>query len=164
MFDATVPHGWHYSWKSCGLRSLEDPVIDAMVEGAMGARSPRSYAVLFHLGGAVADAAPDATAYARRDVAHELNVNAVWLPHEEVGDAETAWARGFVDALAPYAAGAYVNFLDRDDGDRLPEAFGPSTYERLTALRRRFDPDGVFEGRWGAVPTVPGRASPPRSS
>lgn len=152
MFDAGVPAGWHYYWKSAGLRSLDEAVIRTMVEQAGRARSPWSYTVVFHLGGAIADLDPAATAYSRRDVAYELNVNAVWLPHEKVGDAETAWARAFVADLEPHRAGAYLNFLDRDDEERMPAAFGPAAYERLVALRQRFDPGGVF--RPGAAAAV----------
>ena len=52
--DDTVPHGWHYYWKSTNLTGLSDEVIDVIAEHAYGAGSPRSYAVMFHLGGAVA--------------------------------------------------------------------------------------------------------------
>ena len=142
--DATVPPGWHYYWKSTGVRRLDDPVIDTMVEHAGRARSPWSYAVLFHLGGAVADVETGATAYSRRDVAHELNVTAVWLPDQDLGVAETAWARGYVADLPSHDAGVYVNFMDRDDEARAATAYEPRVYRRLTDLRSRFDPDGVF--------------------
>ncbi len=99
---------------------------------------------MFHLGGAVADAEPDATAYSRRHIAHELNVDAVWLPHQTIGDSERAWARGFIGDLEPQNAGAYLNFLDQDDQERMPGAFGRHAYTRLTDLQRRIDPDGVF--------------------
>jgi FAD/FMN-containing dehydrogenase/DNA-binding HxlR family transcriptional regulator len=145
MLDGIVPHGWHYYWKALGLVSLADGAIDAMVDHTPAARSPWSFAIMFHLGGRVADAAPEATAYSRRHVTHELNVNAVWLPHEPLGDAETGWARAFAADLAPHASGAYVNFLDRDDHDRQPTAFAPPAYQRLLGLRERFDPDHVFQ-------------------
>lgn len=64
---------------------------------------------MFHLGGAVAEVDECATAYSRRDVAHEVNINAVWLPHEPIGDAETAWAKAFFAGLQPRSAGAYRN-------------------------------------------------------
>ncbi len=151
MFDTTVAHGWHYYWKSAGLRKLEDAVIATMVNHADRAASPRSYALLFHLGGAVTEADPTVTAYSRRDIPHELNVNAVWLPNQTIGPAESTWARDFITALDPYHAGVYVNFLDRDDDDRRTAAFSAGAYERLTELRRRLDPDQVFQPRHGAA-------------
>jgi FAD binding domain len=52
--DDTVPHGWHYYWKATNLTGMSDEVIDIIAEHAYGATSPRSYAAMFHLGGAVA--------------------------------------------------------------------------------------------------------------
>jgi FAD/FMN-containing dehydrogenase/DNA-binding HxlR family transcriptional regulator len=146
MMDATVPHGWHYYWKSTGLRELSDRAIDAMVDHAARATSVRSYATLIHLGGAIAEIDPDSTAYSRRSVPYELHVNGVWLPHEPIGGPETAWARNFVAALESDHAGVYVNFMDRDDGERTASAFGSEAYRRLTALRQAVDPDRVFSG------------------
>ncbi|MFN2556075.1 MAG: FAD-binding protein [Nitriliruptorales bacterium] len=144
MFDGGVPPGWHYYWKTAGLRRLDDDVIDKIVDHTDRSQSPWSYAVLFHLGGAVAEIDPEATAYSHRDVAHELNVNAVWKPQETIADGETAWARDFIAALQPHHAGVYLNFLDHDDQHRVAEAFTTSAHRRLIELQQRFDPDQVF--------------------
>jgi FAD/FMN-containing dehydrogenase/DNA-binding HxlR family transcriptional regulator len=143
--DATVPHGWHYYWKGAGLGPLDDAAFATMVDQAARARSPWSFAVLFQLGGAVADVEPDDTAYSRRDVAHELNVNAAWLPHEPLAEHETDWARSFVAALEPHHEGVYVNFLDRDDESRAATAFSPEARHKLAALRAELDPDGLLQ-------------------
>ena len=74
----------------------------------------------------------------------ELNVNAVWQPHQTIGDAKRAWARAFVGGLEPYHAGTYLNFLDHDDLHRTPAAFRDDAHTRLAQLQRRFDPDGMF--------------------
>lgn len=114
----TVRHGWHYYWKAMNLAGLSDDTIATIAEHVCAARSSRSYAAIFHFGGAVARVAPGATAYAGRDVAHNIIIDAVWLPEEsgEHAAAERAWARRFLQALRPHrAAGVYVNFLDADD-------------------------------------------------
>ena len=102
--DDTVPHGWHYYWKATNLAGLSDEVIDVVAEHAYAASSPRSYAAMFHMGGAVARVPRDATAYAGRDVDHNIIIDAVWLPEQsgEHAAAETAWARGFLHALQPH--------------------------------------------------------------
>jgi hypothetical protein len=151
MNDVTVPHGWHYYWKSTGLRRLDDVDIDTIVEHSARPRSPWSFAIMFHLGGAVAESEPDATAYSRRDVAHELNVNAVWLPHQAIGDTERAWARAFIADLEPHHAGTYLNFLDQDDQQRTGDAFRPHAYTRLIDLQCRVDPDRVFQSQLRTV-------------
>jgi FAD/FMN-containing dehydrogenase len=145
--DDTVPHGWHYYWKGTSLTRLTDEVVDVVAEHAYDATSPRSYAAIFHLGGAVARVPRDATAYPGRDVAHNMVIDAAWLPEQAdiVGGAETAWARAFVGALQPHRAGVYVNFLDNDDDpSRVREAYGAATYSRLAAVKARYDPENVF--------------------
>jgi FAD/FMN-containing dehydrogenase len=145
--DDTVPHGWHYYWKGTGIPGLSDEVIEAIAEHAHRTRSPRSYAGIFHMGGALARVPRDATAYSGRDVAHNIVVDAVWLPdqHDSLAASETAWAREFVDALAPHRAGVYVNFLDADDdAGRVREAYGEDTFERLATVKATYDPDNVF--------------------
>ena len=109
--DATVPHGWHYYWKGTNLAALSDAVIDIVADHAYRATSPRSYAAMFHMGGAVARAPRGATAYPERNVDHNMSIDAAWLPEQDdtVGAAETTWARAFFDALEPHRAGVYVN-------------------------------------------------------
>jgi FAD/FMN-containing dehydrogenase len=156
--DDTVPHGWHYYWKATNLTRLSDEVIDALADHAYAASSPRSYAAIFHMGGAVARVPHDATAYANRDVGHNMSIDAVWLPDEsgEHADAETAWARGFLEALQPHGAGVYVNFLDADDDtSRVREAYGDDTYRRLAEVKAKYDPENVFHNNKNIRPTDP---------
>jgi FAD/FMN-containing dehydrogenase len=169
--DDTVPHGWHYYWKSTNLAGLSDGAIAAIADHAYTAGSPRSYAVMFHMGGAVARVPHDATAYAARDVAHNIIIDGVWLPDEsgEHAAAETAWARRFLHALQPQAAvGVYVNFLDSDDDtSRVREAYGEHSYRRLADVKARYDPDNAFHHNknirpGSAISTKPARQSTPR--
>jgi FAD/FMN-containing dehydrogenase len=158
--DDTVPHGWHYYWKATDLTGLSDAVIDIVAEHAYRATSPRSYAAMFHMGGAVARVPRDATAYPGRDVDHNIVIDAAWLPEQDdaVGAAETAWARGFLDALQPHRAGVYVNFLDADDDTgRVHEAYGDDTYRRLAEVKAKYDPDNVFHVNKNIRPRVPAR-------
>ncbi len=147
-FDDTVPHGWHYYWKATNLVDLSDDVIAVVADHAYAAGSPRSYAAMFHMGGAVARVPHDATAYAARDVTNNIVIDAVWLPDESSGRAaaETAWARRFLHALQPHrAGGVYVNFLDSDDdASRVHEAYGDRIYRRLAEVKAKYDPDNAF--------------------
>jgi FAD/FMN-containing dehydrogenase len=140
--DDTVPHGWHYYWKGTSLDGLSDDALAAIADHAY-AGSPRSYAAMFHMGGAVARVPRDATAFGGRDVAHHFVIDAVWLPGES-GEAETAWAQRFFEALRPPGAGVYVNFLDADDDPRVREAYGDPTYRRLAEVKAAYDPDNAF--------------------
>ena len=145
LFDPTVPHGWHYHWKTCELPPLEDRAIDILCEQAARITSPRSYIIVFQLGGAVARTPTGATAFAQRDAAHNVNVNAVWLPGDPDAERHVRWADETYTALTPVARGrAYVNFLAREAQERVREAYGAETYARLAALKRRYDPENVL--------------------
>jgi FAD/FMN-containing dehydrogenase len=146
--DDTVLHGWHYYWKATSLAGLSNDAIASIADHAYRAGSPRSYAAIFHMGGAIARVPPDATAYAGRDVAHNIIIDAVWLPEEASKHAasETAWARRFHQALHPNGAGSvYVNFLDADDDtSRTREAYGDHAFQRLAQVKAMYDPDNFF--------------------
>ena len=151
--DPTVPHGWHYYWKSTDITGLEDGAIDGIVEHATAIESPRSYALIFQLGGALARIDEDATAYSHRSAAFNVNINGVWLPDEPIAEQEIAWTRGFFDALEPWQAGVYVNFLGEEGEARVRTAYGEAKYGRLVALKDRFDPDNVFRMNQNITPS-----------
>jgi FAD/FMN-containing dehydrogenase len=46
--------------------------------------------------------------------------------------------------MQPFASGAYVNFMSDEPADRLRAVYGADKYERLVALKRRYDPENVF--------------------
>jgi FAD/FMN-containing dehydrogenase len=145
LFDPTVPHGWHYHWKTCELPPLEDRAIDLLCEQAGRITSPRSYIIVFQLGGAVARVPADATAFTQRDAAYNVNINAVWLPDDPEAERHVQWADDAFAALQPAARDrSYINFLADERQERVRAAYGPRAYGRLVALKRRYDPDNVL--------------------
>jgi FAD/FMN-containing dehydrogenase len=162
--DDTVPHGWEYYWKSTNLAGLTDGVVGVIADHVFQANSPRTYAAVFHMGGAVARVPRGATAYAGRDADHTIVIDAVWRPEEsgELAAAEKAWAQRFLDALQPHRAdGVYVNFLDADDDTRVKEAYGDETYRRLAQVKATYDPENVFHHNKNIRPIEAGRARSP---
>jgi FAD/FMN-containing dehydrogenase len=143
--DTTVAHGWHYYWKSTHLPELHDDVIDVIVEHAFACTSPRSYAAMFHLKGAVSRVVEGATAFGNRQASHAITLDGAWRPGEDYADRDIAWARRFFDALGRFREGVYVNFLGSDeDPGRVREAYGDSVYGRLADVKTRYDPGNVF--------------------
>jgi FAD/FMN-containing dehydrogenase len=144
-FDAGAPHGWHCYWKSCELPALTDHTIDLLAEHASRIESPRSYIIMFHMGGAVARVPEDATAYSHREAVHNVNIDAVWLPVErDQAERGPAWARAAYEALAPHQLGVYVNFLGDEGQERVRSAYGDEKYQQLSEIKARYDPDNVF--------------------
>src|SRR5262245_14341613 len=145
MFDPMVPHGWHRYWKSVELPALTDAAIDTLVEHASVQTSPRSYCIVFQLGGALARVGEDETAFSQRDAAHNVNINAVWTEDDLEPERHIAWARDYFDALQPHASRrVYVNFLGDEGQDRVRAAYGERSYERLARLKRTYDPSNFF--------------------
>ena len=56
-----------------------------------------------------------------------------------------AWVREVWDAMAPFSLGTlYVNSIVEDDGAAVRSAYRPETFERLTALKAKYDPTNFF--------------------
>jgi FAD/FMN-containing dehydrogenase len=143
--DSTVVHGWSYYWKSTHLPEIRDELIDVIAEHAFSCSSPRSYAAMFHLKGAVSRVPEGATAFGNRQASHAITLDGVWRPGEDFGDRDTAWAKRFFTALGRFREGVYVNFLGGDeDPGRVREAYGESVYDRLVEVKTMYDPDNVF--------------------
>jgi hypothetical protein len=154
-FDAGAPHGWHCYWKSCELPALTDETIDLLAEHAHRIESPRSYIIMFHMGGAVARVPEDATAYSQRAAVHNVNIDAVWLPAEEDrAEREPSWARTAYEALAPHQVGVYVNFLGDEGEERVRSAYGEPKYRQLAEIKAKYDPENVFRLNQNIRPAV----------
>jgi FAD/FMN-containing dehydrogenase len=144
-FDPFVPHGWHRYWKSVELPVLDDAAIETLVEHAAAQTSPKSYCIVFQLGGALARVGTEETAFSQRAAAYNVNVNAVWTEDDPDAESHIAWARAYFDALLPHAGGrVYLNFLGEEGDNRVRQAYDARTYERLIELKRVYDPTNFF--------------------
>jgi len=154
MFDPLVPHGWHRYWKAVEVPPLTDDAIDTLVEHSSAPTSPKSYTIVFQLGGALARVGEDETAFGQRDAAHNVNINAVWTEEDPDAERHIAWARGFFDAMQPHAGGrVYVNFLGEEGCNRVRQAYGAQNHERLVELKRAYDPTNFFRMNQNISPT-----------
>ena len=91
----------------------------------------------------IADVASADSAYTHRQAPVILNINTRW----DDGDAERHidWTRALWAATRPFSAGGvYVKFLGQEGAERVLEAYGPEKFERLVALKRKFDPTNFF--------------------
>jgi hypothetical protein len=99
---------------------------------------------LRHLGGALAT--PPAGAGALSHISAPYVLNAVGAAHDpEMYGATFAELGGVVDAMAPWDAGSYLNFVERPTSS----VFDRETAARLGAVKAAFDPDRIFTLRSG---------------
>lgn len=82
----------------------------------------------------------DATAFAHRDKQALVLVTNFGSPSTDPANrTQRVW-----QALSPYAEGVYVNFLADEGEQRVHDAYPPTTYLRLAALKKRYDPFNLF--------------------
>jgi FAD/FMN-containing dehydrogenase len=108
----------------------------------------------------VARVPADATAFVHRAAPFDLIVIAGGFRPGET-EKNFAWARGVSSAMRPFmSGGVYVNYLDADAGaDAVRAAYGPA-WDRLVALKTKYDPDNVFRLNQNIRPTTPVRIPP----
>jgi hypothetical protein len=136
LLDPGAPPGRHHYWKNATYATLTDATIDTLAGAAEDLPSPETEIHLQHLGGAVGRVADVETAFASRHAGYFINLLGTTSSSEEFGalrsKVRNLYGRLTSEALSP----RLPNFVSQDDGD------WPS--ERLTGLRRRYDPDGLF--------------------
>jgi hypothetical protein len=155
MYDAAFPHGWWYYFRSCDVAELNDDIIDVMVDHGHHIESPITSLALWQMGGAVSRVGEGETAFNGRGAGHTFNINGNTMTVEGFAH-EREWARGLWTALEPYHTGVYVNVLMDEGEDRVRQAYGAAKYDRLRALKRKYDPDNLFR--------LTRTSRPPRSS
>jgi hypothetical protein len=143
MFDLSFQHGWWYYMRACDVAELTDEVIDITVDHSLRINSPLTAFPIWQRGGAAARVGEDETAFGGRSAGHTFNITAVTATGEGF-DQEREWVRNFWSALEPYHTSVYVNFLMEEGEERIRQAYGAEKYDRLKALKRRYDPDNFF--------------------
>src|SRR6266542_4350043 len=142
-FDPLLTPGARNYWKSHNFTELADGALNTIIDFAGKLPSPQCEIFIGLIAGAPNRIAPEAMAYGHRDAKFVLNVHGRW---DDAKDDQKCigWAREFFNASAPYAsAGAYVNFMTAEEGERVATAYG-SNYDRLVEIKRRYDPENVF--------------------
>ena len=147
LLDEGFPPGLQNYWKSNFLKDLDDKAIEIIVDHVSKAPSPNSAVGIEQLGGAVSRVGMDDTAFNHRDARYNLLIVGMW-PDPAAKDENMKWVRDLWDAMEPYSSGGvYVNYLgqEADEGaERVKAAYGPEKYERLVALKNKYDPTNLF--------------------
>ena len=144
LLDDIYPRGTKAYMKAGYMRDLDDKAIETLVRYHQDATSPASEIHVHHFGGAVARADAEETAYGERQAPYVLNIIA--MSHEPGGlDTHIDWAhRLYADIEPSLTGGAYINFLSAEGADRVRAAYGAEKFDRLRALKDRYDPTNLF--------------------
>jgi len=130
------------SMRSGFFAALDDEAIETILgEMAAAPGAGMDFTQIRVLGGAMADVSSEATAFAHRDANVMVTVHAA---HGEDRATADAWINRYFGLLAPKTNGVYSNFLDDEGEGRVREAYPSATYQRLSHVKRRYDPSNLF--------------------
>jgi FAD binding domain/Berberine and berberine like len=150
--DELLAPGKYYYMKTGMLTQLKDDGIDLIVDSFK--RMPNWYLIFFdHCGGAYRHMAPAATAFPNRDMLFTLGAHSIW-PNNDNIEANTAMMRANWLELSPLTKGFYTNYVDSDvtmSGYR--ENYG-ANFERLVALKAKYDPTNLFRLNANVPPKI----------
>jgi FAD/FMN-containing dehydrogenase len=144
VFDSPYGENRHY-WKGHFVRELPDELLDELVARIVALGRPPGGILIESLHGAPKDADGNAGALGFRQAAFNVSATATW--QDAALDAESiGWARETAAVLEPWSvSGGYANYMQADEPiERVRAAFGDEAFERLRALKRRYDPGNVL--------------------
>jgi FAD/FMN-containing dehydrogenase len=140
IFDSPYGENRHY-WKGNFVAELSDELIDELVQRVRDFGRPPAHVLIESLHGSPKDVDGNFSALAYRRAAFNVSAMAVWLdPRDD--EEHVAWARATAAAIEPWSlGGGYANYMQADEPlERVRAAFGDAAFERLRALKRRYDP------------------------
>lgn len=142
MSDEAMGWGKRFYTKSGFLVELTNEVVDICV-AQVESVPPGAEISVWAQGGALGRVADDAMAYTGRKGAYNISAELFWTdPADDEG--RMTWGRAAMAALKPFmTTGQYVNDVV-EHGTDAAQIYGQAKYERLVALKRKYDPDNFF--------------------
>jgi hypothetical protein len=135
--------------------SVDDDVAEKIVGYLQSSDATMRVAQLRVLGGAMARVPAEATAFAHRGSRIMANVASFYEGPEDKA-VRQAWVDTFAPELHQGDDGAYVNFLVDEGPERIRAAYPGSTWDRLEAVKSRYDPTNLFRNNQNIPPASPG--------
>jgi FAD/FMN-containing dehydrogenase len=132
---------------------VDRPTAETIVEHLNAIDAPIRVAQLRVLGGAMSRVPADATAYAHRAGRIMVNV-AAFYDGEDDRARKADWVKRFSDALYQGDDAAYVNFVGDEGEARIHAAYPAATWDRLAAVKARYDPDNLFHMNQNVAPAA----------
>ncbi|RWE76829.1 FAD-binding oxidoreductase [Mesorhizobium sp.] len=144
MFDPLLPKGLQWYWKGDFVRSLPDEAIATHIAQAAAAPSELSLMHLYPIDGAVRRVGKNETAWNARDATWSMVIAAIDPDPAKAADL-TKWAKNYWATIHPHnGEGGYVNFMMEDEGEARVQASYGANYERLSQVKRIYDPFNIF--------------------
>jgi FAD/FMN-containing dehydrogenase len=142
-FDALYPAGHQWYWRADFVKEIPDEAVEVHSRYGENLPTMQSTMHMYPIDGAAHDLAPGDTAWSYRD-AQWGSVFAGVDPDPANREKISRWSIDYHEALHPYSAGgAYVNMM-MDEGQERVKASYRENYDRLAAVKARYDIDNLF--------------------
>ena len=143
MFDPLVPPGLQSYWRGDFFTELSDEAIRQHVKYGSRLPTPLSLMHLYPVDGQMNRVDPGATAFSYREAKWSMVIDGI-DPDPANAQKIANWTKDYWEALHPYSAGgAYVNFMMDEGGDRVKATYRQN-YDRLAAIKAKYDPENLF--------------------
>ncbi|HEY4284559.1 MAG TPA: FAD-binding oxidoreductase [Chthoniobacterales bacterium] len=143
MFDPIYPPGHQWYWRADFVNEISDEAIAKHVQFAEKMPTWQSTMHVYPIDGAASRVGKDETAWNYRQAKWASVIVGV-DPDPANKEKITAWTKDYYDALHPHSAGgAYVNFMMDEGEDRVKATYGDN-YNRLVAIKAKYDPNNLF--------------------
>jgi hypothetical protein len=143
MFDGMMVPGMQWYWRADFFNELGSEVRKQHLKFGSNIPTPLSQMHLYPISGAASRVGPEETPWAYRDAKYAGVIVGV-DPDPKNADKITKWCKNYWEALHPYSSGgAYSNFLMDEGQDRVQASY-KHNYQRLVAIKRKYDPNNVF--------------------
>jgi FAD/FMN-containing dehydrogenase len=153
LFDEGMPPGRQHYWKSNFVRTLSDDAIEMLVEYAATMPSPTSIVNLQQLHGAASRVSSTATAFAHRHEQYNFEIVSNWADPTD-SEKNLKWTRAFGEAMQPFVERSVsINHLGEEGEEQVRAAYG-ANYERLVAVKNKYDPTNFFRLNHNIKPTA----------
>ncbi len=153
MFDGLYPPGLQWYWKGDFVNEISDAAIEAHVKYGEQLPSMHSTMHLYPINGVARRIGKSETAWAHRQ-ANWAQVIVGVDPDPANRDAIIEWAKAYWEALHPYSTGgAYINFMMEEGEERIKATY-KDNYDRLVAVKNKYDPGNLFCVNQNIKPTV----------
>ena len=154
MTDAMFPRGRQYYWKANLMNRLTDEAIETIIQCFATVPSAATVIGFQQLGNAANRVAPSETAFSHRDALYDFLMLSGWDQPSEA-ERNIQWTRDFAGAIRPFLhGGIYVNSFTEESKQPIRDAYRPETYDRLVALKNKYDPHNFFRMNPNIKPTV----------
>lgn len=152
LFDGLFPPGLQWYWRADFFNELNADISGKHLEFGSKIPTPLSQMHLYPVSGAAGRVKKDATPWAYRDAKYAGVIVGV-DPDPSNATKITKWCKDYWEALHPFSSGgAYLNFIMNEGQDRIKASY-KHNYDRLTKIKRKYDPENFFRINQNILPS-----------